>query len=302
MKNRGIRMFAVTIVACFLSVVPWVDGFHAAEADAGSPLEYFAEQNAETSKNSAAILAATTPEELIKLGVVHKRMAKSYLANASQLSPEDKAGFVNEIKGSGLATHLAVAERIDGDRAVVMRESPHPGAWNIIVNMNRVDGVWTPGSEHRLQNLTGARASFTVTGSTTAEMTDGFIEQTTLYAEGGEKPYLVLSDMLEKVLTDLTVPMVEFMPPRCPTLGSHALSTEIGRFTTGGVEFVKRENFDENFSGTLEITKIEGNRYWGNFEIKVDVHKKLNEAEPSKRAVSVKGTMENVPNSCPDGA
>jgi hypothetical protein len=145
-------------------------------------MDYFAAQNVENEKKCAPILAATTPEELLELGALPERAA-GYIAG---LSPEETEQFLHGFK-QDCDSRQAVAEKIDGDRAVVLRESAYPTAWNIVVEMSRTDGAWVPGKETMMLSDSGAHGSFVVVGAVSVQLTGGWIAQSDGYAVGDKE-------------------------------------------------------------------------------------------------------------------
>jgi hypothetical protein len=264
-----------------------------------SPMAYFAAQDAENAKKSAPILAATTPEELIELGALPERVA-GYLA---EISPEEKAEFLHSFK-QDFDSRQTVAEKIDGDRAVVLRESAYPTAWNIVVEMSRTDGVWTPGKQTMMLNDSGAHGSFVVKGAVTAQLTEGQVAQSDGYY-AGDKEFPVslnLSDVLLQYLDGHAVPMVTFSHTGCLTPGGHSITHPRGGYTTGGEESSDKRTFDENISGTLEVTKVEDGRFWADFEMTAVLRAGIGEKQDPTQTVSITGTIENAINLCPGGA
>jgi hypothetical protein len=267
-----------------------------AGAAADSPMGYFAEQDAENAKKSAPILAATTPEELIELGALPERVA-GYLA---EISPEEKTQFLHSFK-QDFDSRQTVAEKIDGDRAVVLRESAYAGAWNIVVEMSRTDGAWVPGSQTMMLSDSGAHGSFVVTGVATAQLTEGWVAQSE-YTDDEFPIELVLNDLLGPYLDGNYVPTVTFSHTGCLTTGSHSITHPRGSFITGAEEISEAQTFDENISGTLEVTKVEDGRFWADFEMKASLRTEMGEDQDPTQAVSITGTIESAINLCPDGA
>jgi len=266
--------------------------FGSAVAADKSPMDYFTEQDAENAKANAPILAATTIDELLELGALPKK----YAAHYRKLPAYDQAQLVDNIK-LNLNSYQAVAEKIDGDRAVVLRAS----TWSLnkAVEMSRIDGAWIPGNETTMWYYDqGASGSFVVTGVATAQMPDGQIELEDA-ADDALPMRLTLSDLLSRYLYGHAVPEVEFSLPRCLTTGSYSISD--GSF----MNIVAPNNwpkFDENTSGTLEVTRIEDGRFWANFEMTAILQaESFKEPDPTQ-AVNITGVIENASNQCPGGA
>ena len=72
---------------------------------------------------------------------------------------DSRAAQVYRDDHDGLLEGFPGAEKIDGDKAVVLRESAYPTAWNVVVEMSRTDGAW----DGRHQG--GSRNSWGVTQS-----------------------------------------------------------------------------------------------------------------------------------------
>ena len=290
MKHFTKQVFTAVVLSGFLS------GTGAAD---DSPMAYFAEQDAENAKTNAPILAATTTKELIKLGA----LPKQYAARFAEMSAEEQAQLIDGVK-QGLDSGRAVAEKIDGDRAVVLRESAYPGSWNKVVEMSRTDGVWVPGNETMMESDSGASGSFNVTGVATTQLSGGLVEHTDGYYVGDKEfPILLtISDILGPYLHVYDLPTVAFSHPGCLTVGSHSISHPRGSFTTGGEERSERQSFDENISGTLDVTRIEDDRFWANFEMTATLRaESFKEPDPTQ-AVNITGTIANASNLCPGGA
>lgn len=285
------QALAAVVLSSFLS--------SSAGAADNSPMGYFAGQDAENAKKNAAILAATTTEELIKLGALPKRFA----AMLAEMSAEEQAEVIDSVK-LDLDSGRAVAEKIDGDRAVVLRESSYPGTWNNVVEMSRIDGAWVPGQETGMLSDNGARGSFVVTGTATAQLSEGWVENTDAYYVGDKEfPILLtISDILGPYLDGHAVPTVAFSHPGCLTTGSHSISHPRGSFTTGGAERSEVRTFNENISGTLDVTKVEDGRFWAGFELTAIVKTEMGEDQDLMQAVNITGTIENASNLCPGGA
>lgn len=272
--------------------------FGSAVAADKSPMDYFAEQDAENAKANAPILAATTIAELLELGALPKK----YAARFAKMSAEEQAQLIDGVK-QGLDSGRAVAERIDGDRAVVLRESAHPSSWNKVVEMSRIDGAWIPGNETMMLSDSGASGSFVVTGFASAQLSAGWIEHTDGYY-AGDKEFpimLTISDILGPYLNGHAVPTVAFSHPGCLTTGSYSITHPRGFFRTGGAERSEVQTFDENISGTLEVTRIEDGRFWANFEMTAILSaESFKEPDPTQ-AVNITGVIENASNLCPGG-
>jgi hypothetical protein len=288
MKHRTYSLFNAIFLSSFLSA--------SAVAADDSPMDYFAEQDAENAIKSAPILAATTPEELIELGALPERVA-GYLA---EISPEEKAEFLHSFK-QDFDSRQTVAEKIDGDRAVVLRESAYPTAWNIVIEMSRTDGVWAPGNQTMMLSDSGAHGSFVVTGAATAQLTEGWVAQSE-YTDDEFPIALVLNDLLGQYLNGNYVPTVTFSHAGCLAPGSHSITHPRGSFTNGAEKFGGVQTFDENISGTLEVTKVEDGRFWASFEMTGILRTEMGEEQDPTQAVSIKGTIENAFNLCPGGA
>jgi hypothetical protein len=263
-----------------------------------SPMGYFAEQDVENAKKNAPILAATTTDELIKLGA----LPKQYAARFAEMSAEEKEQLIDGVK-QGLDSTMAVAEKVDGDRAVVLRESSYRGAWNKVTEMSRINGAWAPGNETMMLNDSGASGSFAATGVATAQLTEGWVAQSDGYYVGDKEfpIYLSLNDILGPYLDGKEVPTVAFSHPGCLTLGKHSISHPRGMFTTGGEEHSEVQTFDANISGTLEVTKVDADRFWAKFEMTAVARTEFSEDQGSSQAVNITGTVENAYNLCPGG-
>jgi len=263
-----------------------------------SPMGYFAEQDAINAKKNAPILAATTTDGLIKLGAIPERYAESL----AEMSAEEVSQFIDSVK-QNIDSGRAVAEKIDGDRAVVLRESAYAGSWNKIVQMTRSNGAWSPSGETLIKSDSGASGSFTVSGVAAAGLTDGQIAQSGDYFDNDGKVsiYLTLSDLLGEHLTGQKMPAVTFSHPGCLTLGSHSISHPRGGFTTAGASIVDAQSFGENVSGTMEVTRIEGDRFWASFEMTAVLRPGLGAEPDPAQAVNVTGSINNATNLCPSG-
>ena len=262
-----------------------------------SPMGYFAEQDAINAKKNGPILAATTTDELIKLGAIPERYADAL----AEMSQEEVAQFIDSIK-QNLDSAQAVAEKIDGDRAVVLRESAYAGSWNKIIQMTRTDGEWAPSGEMMMQSDSGATGSFTVSGMTTAELVDAQVIQSDDYFddEGNVSSiYLTITDLLGKNLSGQELPTVNFSHPGCLTVGSHSISHPRGGYTTAGESIVDAQDFSENISGTMTVEKIEGDRFWASFEMTAVLSPDLGAEPDPAQAVTVSGSINNASNLCP---
>ena len=260
-----------------------------------SPMGYFAEQDAINARKNTPILAATTTDELIKLGAIPGRYAESLAA----MSADEIAQFIDSIK-QNLDSGKAVAERVDGNRAVVLRESAYPGSSNKIVQMTRTDGAWTPSGEMAMQSDSGATGSFIASGVTTAELSDVQVTQSDGYFDndGSVSIYLTISDILGENLTGQELPTVTFSHSGCLTQGSHSISHPRGGFTTAGASMVDAQSFSENISGTMEVTKIDGDRFWASFELSAVLRPGLGEEPDPAQTVNVTGSIDNASNLC----
>jgi len=290
MKYFTYQVFTAMVLSGFLTVSSAADE---------SPMDYFAEQDAENAKTNAPILAAMTIDELLELGA----LPKQYAAVFEKYSAEDQAELVESVK-QNLDSGRAVAEKIDGDRAVVLRESAYTGSWNKVVEMSRTDGTWVPGREISMQSDSGASGSFVVSGIATARLSAGRIENSDYSGDDRNSFLLTISDILGPYLYGYPVPAVAFSHPGCLTAGSHSISVldPKGWFMTGGAERSERQTFDENISGTLEVTRVEDGRFWANFEMTAILRTSLGKEQDATQAVNITGTIDNASNSCPGGS
>lgn len=287
------RIAGKAVLPVLVSLGVLIDSALAAD---DSPIDYFAAQDAENATKSAPVLAARTPEELIELGALPERAAGS----VAGMSPEEKTQFLHGFK-QDFDSRQTVAQKVDGDRAVVLRESAYPTAWNIVVEMSRTDGAWAPGSQTMMLSDSGAHGSFVVTGAATAQLTEGRVAQSE-YTDDEFPIELVLNDLLGQHLNGNYVPTVTFSHTGCLTTGSHSITHPRGGFITGAEELSEAQTFDENISGTLEVTKVEDGRFWAGFEMTATVRTEMGDVHDPAQAVSVKGTIENAFNLCPGGA
>lgn len=262
-----------------------------------SPMDYFAEQDEQNAKKNAPILAATTTDELIRLGALPARYADAF----AEMAPEEVARYIDSVK-QNLDSGRAVAERIDGDRAVVLRESAYAGSWNKLVKMTRTNGEWAPSGEVMMQSDSGATGSFTVSGMATAELTDAQVVQSGAYPDDDGNVstiYLTISDILSENLTGKKLPAVSFSYPKCLTKGSHSISYPRGEFTTAGQSMADAQSFSENIAGTMTVSKIEGDRFWASFEMTAVLRPELGDDPDPAKAVRVTGSISNASNLCP---
>ena len=147
----------------------------AGTTEADSPSAYFATQEAENAERNVAIARAKTLAELNALGVLPDTM-KPYV---DQIPKDQQAQYVAAVVAE-IDTHTTTLERIDGNRAVVLREPQTPGAANRIVEMSKESGSWKPVNETRTGGLddrgwlagviSAARGGFTVSGAVVMDL------------------------------------------------------------------------------------------------------------------------------------
>lgn len=279
-----------------------------------SPLDYYAEQEEASAERNAAIMAATTVEELLELGAV----PESYKAFLPQLSAEDRAEVVSQVKAN-LDTRRAVAERVEGERAVVLRESSaevgydqsqmQMDGYSAIVEMQRTEGSWQPAGEEYVNLLPGARGSFEMSGAVSGAVELGLVFPYVYYVNDAEIPGIEVKDVLNGKLQQVEhVATLRLLPAGCLAEGSFPVATEdtsqleagaAGRaeavyasFTEGGEDFVNLRQFDRDVSGTFQVTRLDDDRFSAEFEISA-----ANRKAPEER-VTVRGSLENVPEAC----
>jgi hypothetical protein len=52
----------------------------------------------------------------------------------------------------------------------------------------------------------------------------------------------------------------------------------------------------------LKVTKVEGDRFWAEFEMKATLRAGINQEPDPARSVTITGTVENAFSLCPEGA
>ena len=272
----------------------------AGATEADSPSAYFATQEAENAERNAAIARAKTLADLDAIGVLPDTV-KPYV---DQIPKDQQARYVAAVV-EDLDTHTTTLERIDGNRAVVLREPQVPGAPNRIVEMSKENGSWKPVNETRTGGfdergwlggvISAARGGFTVSGAVVMDLPDALLE-----FNGNSNnddtdvmyPELAISDVLGKSLNGKENPAVLFInPPLCPTLGTQPLAPKIGSFRSEAEKFSETETFLAT-EGTMNVTSIDGGRFTGKFSLKM-----ASEDDPS-RTVTVEGEVKNSPVWC----
>ena len=162
--------------------------------------------------------------------------------------------------------------------------------------MSRIDGAWIPGNETTISSDNGASGSFVVAGVASAQLSEGWIEHLDVGGSTGDDEFqmrLTISDILGQYLYGHAVPAVTFSHPGCLTTGSHPIPPDSwGKFSTGGAERSEWQLFNENITGTLEVTRVEDGRFWANFEMTAILQaESFKEPDPTQ-AVNITGGLE----------
>lgn len=307
-RNKLITTVALLTVATAVATAPPARG-------QGSPMEYFAEQEAENKEKNTAVFAATSMEELIEIGATPSYLDASFM---KQLSAEQNAEIVTQIKDN-LDTKRAVAERIEGDRAAVLRETSRVfgfdtsmlgvDAWSAIVEMSLQDGSWQPVGEKLIRILPGVRSDFIVSGAWEHETTIGLIEPVFHRAGDSAIPVFRIMDAMGAALRqEKHAAELNIQPMGCLEVGSYPIEPEdrdtlfLDRASRGsainaevlenGQEFTQLRRFDHEVSGTLEVTAVDGDRFEARFEFSA-----ANKKNPGE-TVTVTGTLTNALRPC----
>jgi len=252
-------------------------------ADDHSPLASFEEENAANRAKVERVMNATTAMELAELGILDKARA----GKIDALSPEQRSQYLEAaIKEADV--RVATAERVAGDKAVVLRESPIPGGSAEIVLMEKSGEGWATvdHSEPFHPTVMGARGSFEVSGAVDMSIEGALVEKG-LWSEGE----FTMMDRLGKVLTGEPPPTVTITLPTCPEPKTYEVSEPKPSFSAA---FINGPTFDAQ-SGTITVTAVDGDRASGEFEFA------MVGTFDEEATVSVDGAFTDVPIAC-DGS
>ena len=285
MSRARCHVLAAALAAlCALHLLGSLGAAAAGEAD-GSPLATLEAQ-------TEAILAASTLDEVLHL------LPAEHAARVAGLTAEQKAAGLEKWK-LDVERQRPVAERVEGDRAVVLLEpSPLPDVPGArLLTLSRVDGVWRVGGEAGLMSaVPGATAGFAISGATSEELDEGRVSLSALNGI----PTLQISDLLAEHLDEgaevarVQIPFAAehagtcFEPGSYP-IGSVVVEGEYGFRVPGGFWPAGAEEggaFDEEASGMLEVTEVVGARFSGAFE--------LTAASEDGSTVTVTGTIDRA--------
>lgn len=249
-------------------------------AENHSPLATFEEENEANRAKAEKVMNATTAMDLAELGLVDEARAEKIDA----LDPEQRSQYI-EMMVQEADVRIATAERVDGDRAVVLRESPIAGANAEIVLMEKQDDGWVQvnHSEPFHRTVMGARGAFEVSGAVTMSI-DGALVEKGLWTEGE----FTMMDRMGKVLTGEQPPTLTITLPTCPETKEFALSEPKPSFSAA---FTEGPTFDAQ-SGSITVTAVEGERASGKFTL--EMIGSFDEGQ----SVSIQGSFTDAPIAC----
>ena len=269
-------------IGTWLNAAPLLGALFACQAFAEhhSPLATFEEENEANRAKAEKIESATTAMDLADLGLVDPARAEKIDA----LDPEQRSPYL-EMMVQEADVRIATAERVDGDRAVVLLESPIAGGNAKIVLMEKQDGDWVEVNhdEPFHPTITGARGAFDVSGAVEMSV-DGALVEKGHWTEGE----FTMMDRMGKILTGQAPPMLTITLPTCPEVKDYALSEPMPSFSAA---FIEGPTFDAT-SASVSVTAVEGDRASGEFEME------MVGSFDETQAVSIEGSFTDVPIAC----
>jgi hypothetical protein len=272
-KRTGIpRLRSVVVLSAVLA--------GGAVADGHSPLAGFEAQNAANRAKAEKVRGATTAMELAEVGLLDEARAQKIDA----LPPDQRSQYL-EMMVQEADVRIATAERVDGDRAVVLLESPLPGGNAEIALMEKRGDEWVKvdHSEPFHPVVTGARGSFEAAGAVDMDI-DGALVEKGLWSAGE----ITMMDRMGKVLTGEAPPALTVTLPTCPEAKSYALTDSMPSFSAA---FVEGPTFDAQ-AASVTVTSVEGDRASGQFEME------MVGSFDETQSVSIEGSFSDVPIAC----